>query len=175
VNVRAVVMVAVLVVVAGNARGEELRAGPRVWGGGGIALDPAFAAVTAGADWFVRPSFGVGVSGATTVGSAADHMTLETAYGYLGALARARAALGGRLRLEGALGFAVGRTHLRPPGERTDVAPAAVVGAALGVALAARLEVALEETTHVDFTERSGTRNRVHTNDTLALVLRWGL
>jgi hypothetical protein len=175
VNVRTVVMFALLVAVVAPARAEELRTGPRVWAGGGIALDPTFAAVTAGADWFVRPSFGVGISGATTVGAAADHLTVETAYGHVGALARARAALCARLRLEGALGFAVGRTRFRSPGEHTEVAPAAVVGVAMGVALPARLELAVEATTHVDFTERTGTRNRVHTDDTFALVLRWGL
>jgi hypothetical protein len=78
------------------------------------------------------------------------------------------------LRLEGLAGAGLARTRFGSPGARTAFAPTASIGGALGLALPARLELALEVTTQIVFGPEEGSRNPAHTSEMVALVVRWG-
>ena len=150
--------------------------GLRISAGAGLAVDPLFAAASVGVDWFVRPSLGVGVLAAHTVLSRMDPQALEDDFGFAGALLRFRptGVAPGRLRAELLGGAGLARIRHRSPGAHTEWAPDLVAGAALGWALPARLELALEVTSHVTLGDRTSTRNPPHTSELCALVLRWG-
>jgi hypothetical protein len=146
--------------------------GPRVWAGPAVALDPAFAAASAGADWFFTPAGGVGLLAAHTLATG-DQLAAETGYGFLSAVGRLRAPAG-KLRIEALAGAGLGRVRFGAPGAHTQWAPDVVLGAALGLPVGHRLELALELATHVTFGERSAARNAAHTSELLSFLLRWG-
>jgi hypothetical protein len=157
-----------LLLVAAEARAE----GPRVWAGPAAALDPAFLAASVGVDWFFTPAGGVGLVGAHTLG-VGDQLAAETGYGFLTAVARARAPVG-PLRAELVAGAGLGRVRFGAPGAHTELAPDLALGAALGIPLRHQLELALELAAHVTLGERSAARNAAHTSELLSLLLRWG-
>lgn len=157
-----------VLLVSFEARAE----GPRVWAGPAAAVDPAFLAASAGADWFFTPSGGVGVSAAHTLGIG-DQLAAETGYGFLTAVGRLRAPVG-RLRAELLGGAGLGRVRFGAPGAHTAMAPDVALGAALGLALPHRLELALELAAHFTFAERSAARNAAHTSELLSVLIRWG-
>jgi hypothetical protein len=168
---RARAIAAVLVAVASAS---PAAASPRVHAGPALALDPAFAAITAGADWCFTPRFAAGLLYAQTIPNAGDQRAIETGALFVDAVARLRVAGGPRLRVELLGGGGLARVRYGSPGAHTELAPDVAIGAAIGVALAFGLELASEVTTHVTFGERTGTRNPAHTSELVALLLRWG-
>jgi hypothetical protein len=163
---------ALLLLLAAPAHAEPA-AGPRVWAGPALALDPAFAAGSAGADWFLGAHGGMGLMASHTIATG-DRLAAETGYGFLTAVGRLRAPVSEGLRAELLAGAGVARVRFGAPGAHTELAPDAVLGAALGWPLGHRLELALELAAHVTFSERSAARNLAHTSELLSLLLRWG-
>lgn len=157
--------------VPGLARAEP---GPRVWMGPALALDPAFAAGSAGADWFFSTHAAIGLCAAATLSGAGDRTAVEGGYGFLSAVGRLRAALTGPLAAELMAGGGLARIRFGSPGAHTELAPDLLVGAALAFPLPHHLELALELTTHVTFSTSTAARNLAHTSEILTLALRWG-
>jgi hypothetical protein len=167
-------LVATLLLLTAPARADgDLASGPRLWLGPAAALDPAFLAMTGGADWFLHPGVAVGVSLAHTLG-VGDQLATETGYGYATALARLRGSLGPRSRAELLAGAGAARVHFGAPGIHTDWSPDLAGGAALGWSLPHRLELAVELTTHITLAQRAAGRNAAHTSELVSLVLRCG-
>src|SRR5205814_806450 len=98
-----------------------------------------------------------------------DQFAAESGYGFANALARLRAPAGPRARLEALAGAGIARVRLGSPGAHTDFAPDLVVGGAVGLALTARWELALELASHVTLGERSAARNSAHTSELLVV------
>lgn len=142
--------------------------------GPAVALDPAFAALSAGVDWFVAPACALGVLASQTIPKAGDQLALEDGYGFATALARYRPRAEGRMHLEMLVGAGLARTRLGTPGAHTEWAPDVAAGAALGLTLGGRWELAGELTAHVTIGDRTATRNVPHTSELLGVVLRWG-
>jgi len=150
------------------------RAGLRLGVGGGGAFGPSFVAAGGSLDWFVRPSFGVGVAVASTLPSLGDRLAVEDGYGFATLLARWRPATAGRLRAELIGGGGAARIDFGTPGSHLEYAPDAAFGAAVGMALGARLELAVEALTHLTFGERAAARAYPHQSGVVLLVLRVG-
>jgi hypothetical protein len=151
----------------------DAQAGARVWLGPALALDPAFAAATAGGDWFFSPTAALGLCASATIPGAGDRTATESGYAFLTALARLRAAAG-PLATELLAGGGLARIRFGSPGSHTEIAPDLVLGAALAFPLAHRLELAAELATHVTFGASAAARNPGHTSELLTLALRWG-
>ena len=147
---------------------------PRVWLGPALALDPAFAAATIGADLFFTPSAAVGVSAAHTFAGAGDRTAVESGYGFLSLLGRLRPALDDDYSVELFAGAGLGLVRFGTPGAHRELAPDVTLGAALGLPLPHRLELALELGTHVTFSAAAAARNPAHTSELLTVALRWG-
>jgi hypothetical protein len=160
---------AILLLLTGEARAD----GPRLWAGPAVALDPVYAAAAAGADWFVSSHGALGVSLAQTVGGG-DQLAVESGYGFADAIGRLRGTVSQRLSVEALAGAGIARVRFGSPGAHTELAPELTLGAALGLALAARWELAIELGTHVTFGARSAARNTAHTSELLVVALRWG-
>jgi hypothetical protein len=169
---RAVLGAAVLAALA--CRPATAAPGPRLWLGPALALDPAFAAGAAGADWFFSDRSALGLCGAATFSGAGDRTAAESGYSFLSAVARLRAALPGPLAAELLAGAGLARIRFGSPGAHSELAPDLVLGAALAFPLPGRLELALELATHVTFSANAAARNPAHTSDLLTVALRWG-
>jgi hypothetical protein len=160
---------------AGLAPGlAQAAPGPRLWLGPTLALDPAFAAGTAGADWFFSARAAVGLCAAATLPGAGDRTAVESGYQFLSAVARARAALSGSLATELLAGAGLARIRFGSPGAHTELAPDLLLGAALSFPLPRHFELALELATHITFSASATTRNPAHTSELLTLAVRWG-
>jgi hypothetical protein len=167
---RAAAIAGLLLVMTGAARAE----GPRLWAGPAVAIDPAFAALAGGADWFLGPRGAAGVAFAHTLTGAGDQLAAETGYGFVDLVGRLRAPLGERLRAELLGGAGAARVRFGAPGAHTEWAPDLLLGAAMGMPLGHRFELALELGTHVTLGERAAARNAAHASALVALAVRWG-
>jgi hypothetical protein len=169
--VRRLALAAALVVALVPASAD---AGVRLSLGPALALDPAFAAAAAGVDWFLGDRGAVGLAAATTIPGAGDRTAVEAGYAFVSAVGRLRAAAGPRLAAELLAGGGLARIRFGAPGAHTEVAPDAVLGAALALPLPHRLELALEIDMHVTFSAAAAARNPAHTSEVLTVAVRWG-
>jgi hypothetical protein len=163
-----------LLLAAAPARAERPGTGPRPWVGPALALDPAFAAVNGGLDWFLSPRAALGVALAQTLPGTGDEGASESSYAFASLVGRLRAPLGERWRAELLGGLGLARIRFGSPGAHTELAPDLALGGALGWVLGGRWEVAAELAAHVTLGERWAARNPAHTSEIVALVVRWG-
>jgi hypothetical protein len=163
-----------LLVAALLALPHPAEAGPRASVGGGVALDPAFAAGAVALDWFFTPTWATGALWQQTVPRTGDRDALESGYGFVNVVGRGRTRVSGPWNVEGHAGAGAARVRYGAPGSHTEWAPDLVLGAGLDLNVARAVAVGLEAATHITFGERTGTRNQPHVSTVLTLILRAG-